>query len=74
MIAPPGWSEPFQKPEFDEITFIISGRKKLIIEGDEITLNAGESIMIKKGCRVQYSNPFYESGSIHCDLYTCFFD
>ena len=22
MIAPPGWSEPFQTPEFDEFTFI----------------------------------------------------
>ena len=23
MVAPPGWSEPFQTPEFDEFTYII---------------------------------------------------
>lgn len=23
MVAPPGWSEPFQTPEFDEYTYII---------------------------------------------------
>lgn len=26
MIAPPGWSEPFQTPDFDEYTYIISGK------------------------------------------------
>jgi len=59
MIAPPGWSEPYQTPDFDEVTFVISGQKKIIIdEGEEIILKEGESLLIKKGCRVQYSNPF----------------
>ena len=43
MIAPPGWSEPFQTPEFDEYTFIIKGKKQFIIQ---------------KNTKVQYSNPF----------------
>ncbi len=60
MIAPPKWSEPFQNPEFDEITYIISGRKKFEVDGDEIILKAGESIIVKKGSRVRYSNPFEE--------------
>ncbi len=61
MIAPPGWSEPPQTPEFDEITFMIRGKKKMILdEGDEVILKAGESLLIKGGCRVQYSNPFEE--------------
>ena len=60
MIAPPKWKEPFQTPEFDEYTFVIRGKKKFIIDGQEIILNAGESIKIKKGVRVQYSNPFDE--------------
>ena len=60
ITAPPGWSEPFQTPEFDEITFMIKGRKKIIINEEELILNSGESIHIKKGCRVQYSNPFDE--------------
>jgi len=60
MIAPPGWSEPFQTPEFDEYTFIIRGKKQFIIEGELIVLEAGQSIKIEKNTRVQYSNPFDE--------------
>lgn len=60
MVAPAGWSEPFQTPEFDEYTFIIKGKKQFIIEGEEIVLHAGQSIKIEKNTRVQYSNPFTE--------------
>lgn len=60
MIAPPHWSEPFQTPEFDEITYIISGRKKFEIDGEEIVLIQGQSICVMKGTRVRYSNPFDE--------------
>lgn len=58
MIAPPNWSEPFQKPEFDEITFVIKGKKQIEIGNEKIILNPGESILIKKGTSVRYSNPF----------------
>lgn len=60
MIAPPGWSEPFQTPEFDEYTYIIKGKKQFIIENEKIVLEAGQSIKIEKNTRVQYSNPFDE--------------
>jgi mannose-6-phosphate isomerase-like protein (cupin superfamily) len=60
MIAPAGWSEPFQTPEFDEYTFIIKGKKQFIIDGKQIILEAGQSIKIEKNTRVQYSNPFTE--------------
>ena len=60
MIAPPGWSEPFQTPEFEEYTFIIKGKKQFIIEDEIIVLEAGQSIKIEKNTRVQYSNPFEE--------------
>uniref|UniRef100_UPI0040496827 cupin domain-containing protein n=1 Tax=Flavobacterium sp. TaxID=239 RepID=UPI0040496827 len=60
MIAPPNWSEPFQTPEFDEITFVISGKKQFIIDDEKIILSKGESIKIEKNTRVQYSNPFEE--------------
>ena len=60
MIAPSGWSEPFQTPEFDEYTYIISGKKKFIIEDEIVILEAGQSIKIEKNTRVQYSNPFDE--------------
>lgn len=61
MKAPPGWSEPFQTPEFDEVTLIFRGKKQFIIDGETIILKAGESIKINKGTRVQYSNPFNET-------------
>lgn len=61
MIAPPGWSEPFQKPDFDEYTYIIKGRKQFIVDGDVLILESGQSIKITKGAQVQYSNPFDEA-------------
>lgn len=60
MIAPPGWSEPYQIPEFDEITYIISGKKQFEIDGEIITLGKNRSICVYKGSKVKYSNPFQE--------------
>lgn len=60
MVAPPGWSEPFQTPEFDEYTYIIRGKKQFIIGDDTIILEAGQSIKILRNVRIQYSNPFSE--------------
>ncbi|MHB1197895.1 MAG: cupin domain-containing protein [Lutibacter sp.] len=58
MIAPPGWKEPFQTPQFDEYTYIIKGKKQFNIDGELVVLEEGQSIKINKGVRVQYSNPF----------------
>jgi len=60
MVAPPGWSEPFQTPEFEEYTYIINGKKQFIIDGETIILEAGQSIKVEKNTRIQYSNPFKE--------------
>ena len=60
MVAPAGWSEPHQNPEFDEYTLISRGKKMFEVDGEEITISAGQSILIKKGSRVRYSNPFDE--------------
>ncbi|MEH6538201.1 MAG: cupin domain-containing protein [Psychroserpens sp.] len=60
MVAPAGWSEPFQTPKFEEYTYIIRGQKQFVIENETIILEAGQSIKIKKNTRVQYSNPFTE--------------
>ena len=60
MIAPPHWSEPFQRPEFAEYTYIIKGKKKFIIEDEVVILEKGQSIKIEANTRVQYSNPFEE--------------
>lgn len=58
MVAPAGWSEPFQTPEFDEYTYIIKGKKQFNVDGDIVILEAGQSIKIHKNVRVQYANPF----------------
>ena len=60
MIAPPHWSEPHQTPEFDEFTIIIRGKKQFEIDGETVVLEAGQSILIQKGARIRYSNPFEE--------------
>jgi mannose-6-phosphate isomerase-like protein (cupin superfamily) len=60
MIAPPGWGEPFQTPDFDEYTLVSKGKKQIEVDGDTITVAAGESIFIKSGTRVRYSNPHDE--------------
>ena len=61
MIAPPGWSEPYQNPAFDEYTLVSSGKKRFEVDGDNVTLEAGQSILVKAGSRVRYSNPFDEA-------------
>ena len=60
MIAPPGWSEPHQNPEFDEITLVVSGKKQFEIDGEVVVLEAGECITVLAGSKVKYANPFDE--------------
>jgi mannose-6-phosphate isomerase-like protein (cupin superfamily) len=59
MIAPPGWSEPPQTPEFDEITFVFRGQKQILIDDTKtVVLGAGESLLTKAGTKIQYANPY----------------
>ncbi len=58
MEAPPGWKEPFQKPEFDEFIMVMKGKMLVKVDGDKITVNSGESLLVKRGSKVRYSNPF----------------
>ncbi len=60
MIVPPGWLEPHQTPDFDEITMMVLGKKLIEVDGEEIILGEGESLLVKKGARVRYANPFDE--------------
>ena len=60
MVAPPQWSEPFQTPEFDEVTILLSGQKQIEVNGERLVLQPGETILIQRGTRVRYSNPFDE--------------
>ena len=55
MIAPAGWEEPVQTPEFEEVTVVLRGTVLVECEGTTFTVNAGQSIVTSKGERVRYS-------------------
>jgi mannose-6-phosphate isomerase-like protein (cupin superfamily) len=61
MVAPPGWGESPQRPEFAEVTVMVRGTMKIEI-GDAldhiVELREGQSIRIEPNVRVRYSNPF----------------
>jgi len=58
MVAPPQWGEPFQTPEFGELTLMLRGRMRVEIGSEALELKAGQSIWIEPGVRVRYSNPY----------------
>lgn len=60
MEAPPGWGEPEQTPEFDEITIMLEGKMLIEINGEDIILETGQTILVHKNQTVRYSNPFEE--------------
>lgn len=57
MISPPGWSEPGQRPEFEEITVVLAGEVLVEHEGGQLTVGAGQAVIAKPGEWVRYSTP-----------------
>jgi ethanolamine utilization protein EutQ (cupin superfamily) len=55
MVAPPNWTEPFQTPEFDEVTLVIRGKVQVEHSTGATIVNAGEAILTKAGERIRYS-------------------
>lgn len=55
MTAPAGWSEPAQRPDFDEITLVVSGTVLVDHDGGTTAVAAGQSITTRAGERVRYS-------------------
>jgi quercetin dioxygenase-like cupin family protein len=55
MVAPPGWSEPAQRPEFDEYTLVLRGRVRVDTAGGVIEVSAGQAVVTRAGERVRYS-------------------
>jgi quercetin dioxygenase-like cupin family protein len=55
MVAPPGWTEPFQQPEFDEFTLVLRGTVRVEHPGGVTDVGAGQAIVTRKGERVRYS-------------------
>src|SRR5699024_8020349 len=40
---------------YDEIDYVISGQLSVIIDGRKVTANAGESLLIPAGSKIQFS-------------------
>ena len=57
MISPGGWSEPRQRPEFDEYTIVLRGRVLIEYEGGRRELEAGQGVLMRAGESVRYSTP-----------------
>ena len=57
MRSPSGWSEPGQRPEFDEYTVVISGEVVLQHESGTIRVGAGQAAVARAGEWVRYSTP-----------------
>lgn len=55
MSAPPGWSEPAQAPDFDEVTVVLSGDLMVDHDGGTLTVGAGQAVVTRAGERVRYS-------------------
>ena len=57
MISPPGWEEPGQRPEFEEITVVLRGLLRVEHEGGAMDVRAGQAIVSHPGEWVRYSSP-----------------
>ncbi|KAB7741986.1 cupin domain-containing protein [Nostocoides sp. F2B08] len=55
MVAPAGWDEPAQRPEFDEVTLVLRGTVLVEHDGGVTEVAAGQSIVTQAGERVRYS-------------------
>jgi quercetin dioxygenase-like cupin family protein len=57
MVSPTGWSEPGQKPDFDEFTIVLRGQLRVETRGDVHLVGAGQAIIVSRGEWVRYSTP-----------------
>src|SRR3954447_13536784 len=57
MRSPSGWSEPGQRPGFDEFTVVLRGSMRVEFEGGEMVVNAGQAVIASRGEWVRYSTP-----------------
>jgi ethanolamine utilization protein EutQ len=57
MRSPARWSEPGQRPEFDEFTVVLQGVMRVEHEGGATDVQAGQAIIARKGEWVRYSTP-----------------
>ena len=54
MQSPAGWTEPGQRPEFREISIVLSGRLRVEHEGGMFDVSARQAVVCEPGEWVRY--------------------
>ncbi|PKL75457.1 MAG: cupin [Candidatus Melainabacteria bacterium HGW-Melainabacteria-1] len=78
MTSPPGWVEPGQTPEFQEITLVLTGALQVDYANGSLTVEAGQAVITEPGEWVRYSTPngadyvafclpAFDPGTVHRD-------
>ena len=57
MRSPAGWSEPGQRPDFEEFTLVLKGEMVVEHESGKTHVKAGQAIVTKPGEWIRYSTP-----------------
>jgi mannose-6-phosphate isomerase-like protein (cupin superfamily) len=57
MRSPSGWTEPGQRPEFDEYTVVLRGALRVEHEAGVLEVGAGQAVIVRRGEWVRYSSP-----------------
>jgi quercetin dioxygenase-like cupin family protein len=57
MKSPPGWVEPGQRPEFEEISVVLAGNLRVEHEAGSFDVAAGQAVVCEPGEWVRYSTP-----------------
>jgi mannose-6-phosphate isomerase-like protein (cupin superfamily) len=57
MVSPEGWTEPGQRPEFEEITVVLRGMLRVTHRDGVLDVRAGQAVVAHPGEWVQYSSP-----------------
>lgn len=72
MVAPAGWGEPAQTPEFGELTLVVRGRMSIEVGDDKVEVAAGEAIWTPAGVRVRHGNPFDREAEYYAVCFPAF--
>jgi quercetin dioxygenase-like cupin family protein len=57
MKSPPGWVEPGQRPQFQELSIVLSGLLQVEHERGIMNVAAGQAVVCEPGEWVRYSTP-----------------
>ena len=57
MHSPAGWTEPGQRPDFEEYTLVLAGVMHVEHESGTMDVAVGQAVLARRGEWVRYSTP-----------------